>query len=761
MIARFRLRVWPWIWLGLRMCAGSGKAMLLRTILLGAACAAGVFLVLAAMAVPVVADAQHERSYARTPVVAEDGTDGLKMVMIYDAVDSRPLLRVAVANAGPGNPLPPGIDAFPAPGQIVVSPALRELIISDESVHYRFPQPIAGVIGASGLVAPDELYAYVGVDSDELSEPTGVVTGYMDSSNEQWKASLGSTELERMLTPPRVVSASFALFLVVPLSVLLGICVRFDASRRDRRLAALRLVGASRRQAYLSAATEMAIIAGTGVAAGVAVFMAVAGLSEGWRVGRFHWYASDIQVPASRIAVLAVLTVGLAIAVSALGSRPAITSPIRIRRSGKASGASRWRLLPLLVGPVALLIAPSTLLTPLQRLIVLAVGILSAVVALATVTPIILNAAGAATTRFSRLPLWAQLAARRATHSPAITPKLVTGVLVAVFVAGFGMMIATTVRAGKPVPTAVEAAADESPVVEAFGVPRQVAERLRGSPAIAGMSTLQRDVATGSAAGQHAVVVHASCRDAAALFERIGECVDGTAYRIRHADGAQLTSSEVKPGDLLVVAYGDRKGQSVAVPATSLEVSGMDFGCQCDILIAQAVDTGDLVIRLAGPNTGFWPDVARKAPATWFQGNQDRRRGFDADAVLTLIFVGLTLSVSLGMVAFVIASIDRSIESRHRDAPLLAIGVPVRFLRAAEAAQLLLVIVSGLVLGLGLLALTTHAWAGVFTISFSTVLGALLPLFGSVIAGMIILIMTVMALTTRDRALAPEELRRE
>ncbi|HEX6968125.1 MAG TPA: FtsX-like permease family protein [Micromonosporaceae bacterium] len=761
MIAWFRNRVWPWIWLGARLCVGSGRKMALRTALLGAACAVGVFLVLAAMAVPIVSDAQLARSYARTPVIEEISTPGMRMTVIHDAVGSRPLTRVAVADVAPDSPRPPGVMVLPGPGDIIVSPALEELIAADPAVRYRFPQRVVGAIGREGLVAPDELYAYVGVPADDLSIGTGVVTGYRDAGNEAWKSSLGGNELERMLTAPRVVSASFALFLGLPLSVLLGICVRFDASRRDRRLAALRLVGASQRQAHLSAAVEMAVIATAGVVAGLVLFVLVARITDGWHVGRFYWYASDVAIPPSRIVLLCALVIGLAVLVSAAGSRPALKNPVRVRRSGMNTGPSHWRLVPLAVAPLALLLAPTSLVTPFQRLVLLGVGITASVVALVTVTPTVLSVAGKSAGRIKSLPVWAQLAARRAAHSPAITPKLVTGVLVSVFIAGLGMLVGTTVREDVPVPAVSMSETAEPAVAFAAGVTRQVADNLRLSRAVVAASVLQLEVGVDAKQENNANIVRTSCQEAAALFERVGPCQDGQAYRVVYAAGMERgTNTGLKPGDAVTIQYGPRQGQSMTVPIDTIEVSGTDYGCWCDILITEKLDSGDLVVRLNDEDS-FWADVSRMAPAIRFQGNQDMRRGLDADAVMTLIFVGLTITVSLGLVAFVIASIDRSIESRHKDAPLLALGVPARMLRMAEAAQLLLVIVSGLLLGLALLALTVKSWSGVFDMSFDTVSAPLVPLFVSVFVGMVLLILTVAALTTRNRRLSPEDLRRE
>ena len=57
--------------LGLRLSVGSGRAGLLRTALMSAGAALGVLVVLACLATVSVAEAQHARAEARSPVHTE------------------------------------------------------------------------------------------------------------------------------------------------------------------------------------------------------------------------------------------------------------------------------------------------------------------------------------------------------------------------------------------------------------------------------------------------------------------------------------------------------------------------------------------------------------------------------------------------------------------------------------------------------------------------------------------------------------------
>ena len=120
-----------WVRLGLRLSVGSGRVGLLRAALMSAGAALGVFVVLASLATVSVASAQLRRAEARTPVHEKAGTNGLRMIEIDDAIGGRPLRRTVVAGVTARAPRPPGLAAYPAPGQVVVSPALAELIRTD------------------------------------------------------------------------------------------------------------------------------------------------------------------------------------------------------------------------------------------------------------------------------------------------------------------------------------------------------------------------------------------------------------------------------------------------------------------------------------------------------------------------------------------------------------------------------------------------------------------------------------------------------
>src|SRR5262249_47907581 len=63
-----------------------------------------------------------------------------------------------------------------------------------------------------------------------------------------------------------------ALAILAPVLIFIATATRLSAARREERFAAMRLVGATRRQVSLLAATESTVAGILGVAAGVGVF---------------------------------------------------------------------------------------------------------------------------------------------------------------------------------------------------------------------------------------------------------------------------------------------------------------------------------------------------------------------------------------------------------------------------------------------------------------------------------------------------------
>src|SRR3954468_12846588 len=133
--------------------------------------------------------------------------------------------------------------------------------------------------------------------------------------------------------------------LLMPVAVFIATAARFGGEARDRRLAALRLVGAARAATVRVAAGESALGAIAGLAVGALVFLAGRGLIEHVTLWDISVFSADVR-PNLPLAVLVALAVPLtAVAATVLGLRQVVLEPLGVVR--QAGGRRRrlvWRL---------------------------------------------------------------------------------------------------------------------------------------------------------------------------------------------------------------------------------------------------------------------------------------------------------------------------------------------------------------------------------------------------------------------------------
>ncbi len=342
------------LWLGMRLALGGGGARtaLTRLALTAAGVGLGVAVLLTATSVPHLLGAREDRAAARmgaAGAASVPGVDPVYAVKLVDEFHGQGLQGVLVQPTGPRAPAFPGVGVLPKPGEVVLSPALADLLASPAGAELRgrFPQPVIGTIGDAGLTGPNELYFYLG-SATAAAHPTAVavnrvggpLTGHRDL-----------TALELLLV---VVGATTCL---VPVVVFVVASTRLAAASRDRRLAALRLVGADRGQVVRIASGEALLGALAGLVAGGVLFLVVRALVPLITVSAFRGgiFGEDV-VPDWRLGVpIAVLLPVLACAAAAFALRRVVIEPLGVVRRGiQAPRKFWWRPLPAVVGVVLL-----------------------------------------------------------------------------------------------------------------------------------------------------------------------------------------------------------------------------------------------------------------------------------------------------------------------------------------------------------------------------------------------------------------------
>ncbi|MDW5328166.1 FtsX-like permease family protein [Plantactinospora sp. KLBMP9567] len=759
-----------WIWLGLRLSIGSGRGGLLRTALMSSGAALGVLLVLASLATVSVAGEQHGRAEARTPVREEKpaSPSALRIYDIEDAVGGRVLRRTAVVGATATSPRPPGVAVLPAPGEMVVSPALRDLLATDPRAAGRLPQRVVGTVGPAGLLAPDELLAYVGAPAAAVPEVERMldehwpVTGF----GHPLEYALGEGAGPDVFTPARLLAGAFGLFVLVPFGVFLATCARLSASTRDRRIAALRLLGVSARQATLVNAVETGVVTLGGGLLGLAGFAILAPLSEGWRIGRLRWYAADLAVPVPVVVGMVTVTVAYAVTIGVLATRPARVNPLAVRRDAPHRRPGVWRVLPLLAGLAGVVLAGWTgRHEPHQSDALLFAGsMLLTGLALPLALPTLGYAAAALLTRLPGTPVWLELATARLRHAPRVAPRLVAAFTVMIYVAGVGSLGVGLVTDDRGLSPTNDPAGRRMHQVLGPG-PLPAAE-LRQVP---GVQVVDLVSVPATVSGEQDHLIVGDCDSFTGMFTLdAGEsCVDGRTYRLVHEysfGGAPLP----EPGAEVVAQDGTR----IPAPEQILHARmRFDVGMGGPLLVtrqaavAAALDVPPpssvhLVATDQAAADRAAQVLAARVPTRYLAGDLGARRGFDAELLVTLLVTGLMLSFVLGIGAFAAAAIDRTVERRRDNATLAVVGTSPRTITAGEVGFGTLPLVIGLGLASGATVTIALVLARLFQLDSGRVLDRVAPtlwLAGGALAVGLVLIAVPAWLTQRITA---EQLRR-
>ncbi|MFE9563145.1 FtsX-like permease family protein [Streptomyces sp. NPDC006487] len=332
--------------LGTRFAFGGGREGWTRTLLTGVGVGLGVALLLVTSAIPAAMAARDARGDARqtsgAPQIREAGRDTL---LIVDADQSYRGFGVdgrLVQPEGPDAPLPPGLKKFPGPGELAVSPALDKLMKTGEGelLRDRLDGKIVATIGDAGLVGPGDLYFYAG--SDKLAELHKTAPSYVKRVT-AFEIAVQKEALDPVLT--LLVVLTFVA-LLMPVGVFIAAAVRFGGDRRDRRLAALRLVGADGRMVRRIAAGEAMAGSLIGLVLGTGFFLAARQLAPAMDLHQRSVFAADLNPTPWLAALVAIAVPGAAVAVTLFALRGVVIEPLGVvRTTTPRKRRVWWRLL--------------------------------------------------------------------------------------------------------------------------------------------------------------------------------------------------------------------------------------------------------------------------------------------------------------------------------------------------------------------------------------------------------------------------------
>ncbi|HEU0100982.1 MAG TPA: FtsX-like permease family protein [Mycobacteriales bacterium] len=725
--------------LGWRLAVGRDRSARVRLLLMSTGVALAVALLLAVTGALPAALTRLEKGGARN-VVYDDSpaarTDGVRARVTAGFWRGSPLRLLEVETLGRPVVPPPGIAALPAPGQVLVSPALAAALAGEhgDELAPRLPGAVVGTIGRAGLVGPRELYAIAGAAPGVLPEDA-LGRGFQGAGAPRMLVSVDNSGVREVVEGPSDALRAAVLLggvgLVVPLLMLVVTSTRLSAASRERRAAAMRLVGATARQMRVLGAFEGLLVGVLGAVTGAGLFLLLRMAAAALLPVPNGLYASDLRPPL-RVAGLVLLGVpALSAAAGVLALRRSVASPLSVSRQAAAGRAGAARLLPLAAGLLLLLGAYADRDAVLRGTKV-GVALLVGGAALCLVGTAV---AGAALARVSGLALahWgrgpaSQLAGRRLVLDPQGSARALTGTALVVVVVGWLLAFLPLLAQSSPngtgqlaaalrpatvvasVSTSSTGASQLQTAVRSVGaVPdvRAVAQ-LRTASLLPVGARLPSSYDVGAPPTPDELPVNAVVADcgqlAAVLRAPLPGCRPDTVMALDDLYGER---ADLAAGTLQLL---DQRGEPLPdrtatfppdLPTLSLPAglqAGIDgFALYGDVLVppslfGDAVPVGTLLVGTDGTARtveavraalGGLPTVA--APVTAEEAVAQARSATDGYAQAAL--VGTVVVVLVGGLSLAVTTADGLRERRRAQAALAALGMPVRLLRRAVLLQ--------------------------------------------------------------------------
>lgn len=684
---------------------------------LGVAVATGLVLLLASL--PFATKSRAERTLWQAPSgMSVESGGAVSWAGSADQVNGLVITRVDVAplRDAADVPLPPGIDRLPGPGEMLQSPELAHLAgsLPPEQLSDRFGARPAGLLGDDALMFPEQLVVLVGHTPDTMPA----------NAMELPALGAGTASVDPLLT---LLSGVGVVVLLVPSLVLVASASRLTAARRERRLAALRLAGATPAQVTKMVGAETGIAAVAGAVLGVALSPVLNSVATWvpWAGGT--WYPGDFVLPWPMTVLIALVVPVLVVGAAVAGLRRVVNTPLMAAGRHTPKPLSKVRLL---IVPAAALLFFWTLSMASESSGAL-VPMLAALGFLmwspTVVGPWVTSALGGVFTKVWRKPS-ALLAGRRLRDDPKAAYRASAGVVLAVFAGSMALTLMPSLEseAGYYSPYResvlyLSTDAEHAEDVVAAADEKLADYGLAARAATVGMVNARQgsDFWTGyvvSCADANVLLpVRVECRPGAAVYAPSGASVEIMDYTVSDPNG------EGRPTPLSAPPV-TRDGLNMVLIDPSLMPEGhvpdmVDVAVPADDRSREAARTA-LLAASGGAQ------VISKEMKLGEQNTElaDLRR---------LTVIGLVTASVLGGLSAAIATAGSVMDRRRTFGALMAAGTPVRTLAKALRAEAAL---PALVATVGAGALGTLVGVGLFGLVSESV-----PVFSPWLAAPIVL----------------------
>ncbi|WP_020574531.1 FtsX-like permease family protein [Actinopolymorpha alba] len=529
----------------------------------------------------------------------------------------------------------------------------------------------------------------------------------------------------------QILLATVLAVLGMPVLTLLASITRLSASVRDRRLAALRLLGLSPTRTRTVAATEASALALVGAALGCALCFGLRPLVERVTIADRQWQVADFLPPWWQLGAVVVGVPLLAVVVALAPTRAVTARPLAVRRGAGARRPSLLRLLPVLAGAAGMAWMFTLPQDPEASLgwsefWPFLVGAILAGVGLPLAVPVLVRTAADLLARVAQRQA-VLVAARRLQVEPSATTRIVAGLLLTLFLVTGARCVITAWERTPQYLEAYRAAYTGPQVISLHADPSspQAGTDLRPlgeEPFV--RKVVPANIVTTRCDGPRSLcgtVYVGTCAELAQLLPVKG-CRDDRVAWISHPDDRDTSPSRIAPGTPLTIAR-EVTSQAVEIPAPSARITS-----STDVTWSDARVLGLFVPRdfpgaaaLADPAHRTWVVYAepgkkahdavigaieRLAPTTFAYDMADYATLEQVGGYLSILWAVTAVIVLVGLTSFGITAIDRAVERRRQVASLHVLGAPAKLARRSQLLQALIPLGLGIPLagGLGMLA---------------------------------------------------------
>lgn len=241
----------------------------------------------------------------------------------------------------------------PRPGEYYLSKALADAVAEypEDNILARFGKntKYLGVIPSEYVASPDTLMIVRGASAEEVAESDAFTKSQGQPS---YFADVYRTDANGLKSDAKIDPVAVIVFgvggtiLLFPIVIFVSVATQLGAAQREKRYAALRLIGATKQQVGRILMLESLLASVVGVLIGLGAFWLLQAPLQDFKMDGMRFNPSDLALTGTQYALIIGLTLGLTMFVNWRRMRRAQISPLGVSRSvEKVKKLRAWRAL--------------------------------------------------------------------------------------------------------------------------------------------------------------------------------------------------------------------------------------------------------------------------------------------------------------------------------------------------------------------------------------------------------------------------------